>query len=51
MPFVLCCMREMHADERAELFEKLVRPVLVEHCYDCHHADAPEAGLAVGRRL
>ncbi|MFM7072439.1 MAG: DUF1549 domain-containing protein, partial [Planctomycetota bacterium] len=39
------------SDERAKLefFEKKIRPVLVEHCYRCHSADAPE--LRGGLRL
>ena len=30
------------ADDSAglEFFEKRVRPVLVEHCYECHSAEA-----------
>ncbi len=28
------------ADEREEFFEKHIRPVLVEHCYECHSAEA-----------
>ncbi len=27
-----------------EFFEKKVRPVLVEHCYKCHSAEARKAG-------
>ncbi len=44
------------ADEFAtkdlEFFEKNVRPVLVEHCYECHsaEADAVQAGLRLDRR-
>ena len=29
-----------HADEGTDFFEKKVRPVLVEHCYSCHSAEA-----------
>lgn len=34
------------ADERAdvEFFEQKIRPVLVEHCYECHSADAKKLG-------
>ncbi|MFO0825484.1 MAG: DUF1553 domain-containing protein [Gemmataceae bacterium] len=28
------------ADPKAEFFEKKIRPVLVEHCYACHSAEA-----------
>ncbi len=27
-----------------ELFEKKIRPALIEHCYECHSADADEIG-------
>ncbi|MEQ1825943.1 MAG: PSD1 and planctomycete cytochrome C domain-containing protein [Pirellula sp.] len=30
------------ADDGLEFFEKRVRPVLVEHCYSCHSAEASE---------
>jgi hypothetical protein len=30
--------------ERLEFFEKRIRPLLVEHCYECHAADAEEIG-------
>jgi hypothetical protein len=32
------------ASEQAEFFEKKVRPVLTEHCYDCHSTQARAAG-------
>lgn len=37
---------------RLAFFETKIRPVLVEHCYACHSADAEElkAGLSVDRR-
>ena len=40
------------ADERVDFFEKKVRPVLVEHCYRCHSADAKKVrgGLLVDSR-
>jgi len=31
----------------SDFFEKKVRPVLAEHCFDCHSADAQESGLRV----
>ena len=36
-------------DAKLEFFEKNIRPVLVEHCYNCHAADAEEVrgGLLV----
>ena len=35
------------ADEAAqvELFEREIRPLLVEHCLDCHGAEEPDGGL------
>src|SRR5262245_60651459 len=38
--------------EGAEFFEKRVRPVLVEHCYQCHSAQAKKArgGLRLDSR-
>lgn len=38
----LCIVRTQVAadDQRLEFFEKRIRPVLVEHCYQCHAADA-----------
>ncbi len=31
---------ECFADDPLEFFEKRIRPVLVEHCYNCHSADS-----------
>lgn len=38
--------------EQIEFFEKKIRPVLVEHCYKCHSADAKEVkgGLRLDSR-
>ena len=38
--------------EDAEFFEKKIRPVLAEHCYKCHSAEAkkPKGGLLVDSR-
>jgi hypothetical protein len=38
--------------EQVEFFEKQVRPVLVEHCYECHSGEAKrlEAGLRLDSR-
>src|SRR5690606_38990052 len=40
-----CCWTagRLHADDQrqqVEFFETKIRPVLVEHCYECHSADA-----------
>ena len=39
---LLCSARLSNADEGVEFFEKKVRPVLVEHCYQCHSAESKE---------
>ncbi len=38
--------------EQLEFFEKKIRPVLIEHCYECHAADAKiiQGGLRVDHR-
>lgn len=37
--------------EQVEFFEQRIRPVLVEHCYECHNsAGTAEAGLALDHR-
>lgn len=33
------------ADPRADFFENRVRPILVEHCYECHGAEEASAKL------
>ncbi|HND52956.1 MAG TPA: hypothetical protein PLV92_11185, partial [Pirellulaceae bacterium] len=33
-----------------ELFEKRIRPALVQHCYECHRADVAEGKLALDSR-
>ena len=59
--WVLCatqlCGEEVTADQPAdpagvEFFEKRVRPVLVEHCYECHSSEAEEeqGGLRLDSR-
>jgi len=37
------------ADEGIEFFEKKIRPVLIEHCYKCHSADAEQKGKLKGK--
>ena len=34
------CAHETKADEGLELFENKIRPILSQHCYKCHSADA-----------
>ena len=40
------------ADDKTDFFEKRIRPVLVEHCYECHaeQAEVIQAGLRLDRR-
>lgn len=39
------------SDTEIEFFENRIRPVLVEHCYECHNSsDAAESGLALDYR-
>ena len=40
--------RSTAADERLDFFERKIRPVLVEHCYSCHSADAEKSGKLKG---
>ncbi len=49
--FNLNAIPNFSADE-IEFFEKEIRPVLVQHCYECHSTDAAElkAGLFVDSR-
>ena len=44
--------QEKFTDSQLEFFETKVRPLLVEHCYDCHGAesDPPEGGLSLASR-
>lgn len=51
--FIVCatfavCMSRAHADDAGvELYEKKVRPALVEHCVKCHGPEKQEGGLQV----
>ena len=40
----LCCSVASADDSGLELFEKKIRPLLVEHCYECHAAGAKKLG-------
>ncbi|MFM7562736.1 MAG: hypothetical protein ACKO81_06860, partial [Planctomycetota bacterium] len=33
-----------YSPEQLDFFENRIRPVLVEHCYKCHSAEAAKAG-------
>ena len=39
-----------NADRATELFEKHVRPTLVDHCIRCHGAEKQQAGLRLDTR-
>ncbi|MCA9022002.1 MAG: DUF1549 domain-containing protein, partial [Planctomycetaceae bacterium] len=47
----LTALRPLFASEaelkKAEFFEKRIRPLLINHCYDCHSEDSIESGLRV----
>ncbi len=36
--------------EQIEFFERKIRPLLVEHCHDCHGEDEQEGGLSLTHR-
>ncbi|NBV21237.1 MAG: DUF1549 domain-containing protein [Proteobacteria bacterium] len=38
------------ADAGTEFFEAKIRPLLVEHCYECHSGEKTKAGLALDTR-
>ncbi|HBE70511.1 MAG TPA: hypothetical protein DDW52_20370 [Planctomycetaceae bacterium] len=50
--FLLFFSSAIRADERSDFFERKIRPVLVEHCYECHSSSGSEieAGLRVDDR-
>ena len=53
LPFLLLSLLEPAARSSPDLdhFEKKVRPLLVEHCYDCHSAEAKiKGGLRLDHR-
>lgn len=35
----------VHSDERLEFFESRIRPILAEHCYECHGPQVAESEL------
>ena len=47
-----CLWASTHDPASLEFFEKEIRPLLANHCYECHSADTatPFAGLRLDRR-
>ena len=43
--FFSCCGFIFAADDSDAFFEKKIRPLLVQHCFECHSEDAEESGL------
>ncbi len=43
---------DVRADEASDFFEQRIRPVLVEHCYECHAAESKkvQGGLLLDTR-
>ena len=51
--FLICNLSQAQeaSSDKIEFFERKIRPVLVEHCYECHNsADTAESDLAVDFR-
>ncbi len=53
--FGICITNHVFADElssqQLEFFEERIRPVLVEHCYECHNSSGTaEGGLILDHR-
>ena len=48
-PFLLLAIAPVAAgvDPGEEFFEREIRPLLVEHCYDCHAGDERKGGLSL----
>ncbi len=55
--FAVSTWTDLHAqqfdDGQLEFFESKVRPLLVQHCYECHgpEVDEPEGGLSLASRM
>jgi hypothetical protein len=43
-----CVAEQKASTEELNFFEKKIRPVLIEHCYRCHSAEAAKAGKLKG---
>lgn len=49
-PAILLQAEEAASPRSVEWFEKQVRPILAEHCYECHGPDKQRGGLRVDSR-
>ncbi|MFK5922227.1 MAG: PSD1 and planctomycete cytochrome C domain-containing protein [Verrucomicrobiota bacterium] len=47
---ILACGFSATADDKLTIFEKQIRPALVEHCYECHSGSQAKAGLRLDYR-
>ena len=45
----LLAVPEALGQDRIDFFEKKIRPVLAEQCYQCHSAEAARTGILMGR--
>jgi Planctomycete cytochrome C len=43
--------QEAYSREQLDFFENRIRPVLVEHCYECHSVEASNSGKLSGELL
>ena len=46
---LLAATGSVAANEGINFFEKKIRPVLIEHCYKCHSAEAEQKGKLKGK--
>ena len=49
LPFFCCAAGETNPSD-FDLFERSVRPILIEHCYECHAGNASKGGLRLDTR-
>lgn len=49
LAYFLAMAVNMAADENIDFFEKKIRPVLINHCYKCHSAEAEQKGKLKGK--
>lgn len=50
LPLSLAMAQEPPSKQGVEYFEKHIRPILVEHCYECHSAKDVKGGLRLDHR-